>query len=204
MKRLMMTLVAACVSVVVFAGGLGGCGASKVASGSATTTSRPAQTSSTALIVPTTASSATTTPPATSTAPDGKRHICDLVTKDELSGILGQKITETNAPTDLDGCSYYSAAGVQALKGSFGIDLVKGTGGKAEAAARDSSAQLVAGIGDLAYYDGPGFLPATLYVLKGDTLISMNGGVGLELSGMSKDLTVDTLAKIGKIAASRL
>jgi hypothetical protein len=32
----------------------------------------------------------------------------------------------------------------------------------------------------------------------------MNGGVGLELSGMSKDLSVDTLAKIGKIAASRL
>jgi hypothetical protein len=130
--------------------------------------------------------------------------MCDLVTKDELSALVGEKITENNKPTDLDGCSYFSAAGSRALKGSFAIDLLNSTGGKARAAARDSSAQLVAGVGDLAYYEGPGFSPATLYVLKGDTLISMNGGVGLELSGLSKDVPLDTLTKIGKIAASRL
>jgi hypothetical protein len=182
-------------------GALAGCGSTKVANGTSTTTSTSRPVPTTTSLVPTTISSPTT---ASTGVPDGKRHICDLVTKDELSGIIGQKITETNAPTDLDGCSYFSAAGAQALKGSFGIDLLKNPGGKAEAATRDSSAQMVVGIGDLAYYEGPGFSPATLYVLKGDTLISMNGGVGLELSGMSKDLPLDTLAKIGKIAASRL
>jgi len=150
----------------------------------------------------TTSSSAST--PVTRDA-EGNFHACELVTNAELSDFVGQEITQNNAPTDLDGCTYYSEEGAAQLKSSFALDVLAVTGGAAQFASYYfADDALVDDLGDAAAYEPAGFTTATLYVVKGDTLISMHGQVGLELDGLSADLSLDQLRPIGELAVSRL
>lgn len=147
---------------------------------------------------PTTAPSASPAPSSAAPSPTfdlGVARACDLVTAAELATALNLSSTVTPDPNisgsngDVNYC-IYRTAGADVLGTSY-----RKNGGAAvfESWKSNSGVQPVSGLGDEAIWDPT---QATLFILKGSSLVSIEGG--------STPLTLEVASAVGTIAVTRM
>lgn len=104
------------------------------------------------------------------------KHLCTVLTGADLNKVLSATITVTNAPTDENGCTYFTEAGAKDGKSQGSID-VKLSGAKA-AWEPNSSGIPVPGAGESAFRSKSGDF-TRVKALKKDTEVEVGIGNGV-------------------------
>ena len=155
---------------------LGGCGDST--SSDTTTTAGASTSSSAASTTASTVATTTTTAAFAGTPAAGVdiKHLCTVLTGADFNKVLNAAITVTNAPTDENGCTYYTEAGSKDGKTQGSLD-VKLSGAKADWEPNNSGIP-VAGAGEAAFKSQSGDF-TRVEALKGDTEVEVGVGNGV-------------------------
>ena len=156
---------------------LAGCGDSDDST-TTTTTAAASTSTSAASTTASTAATTTTTAAFTGTPAAGVdvKHLCTVLTGADFNKVLNAAITVTNAPTDENGCTYYTEAGRKDGKSQGSLD-VKLSGAKADWEPNNSGIP-VAGAGEAAFKSQSGEF-TRVEALKGDTEVEVGVGNGV-------------------------
>lgn len=148
--------------------------------GSSSTTTAPSTTSTVAASTSTVASTTSTTGAFTATPAAGvdTKHLCTVLTIADLNDVLKGGFTVTNAPTDDDGCTYYTPAGRQSGQAQASLDI-RLTGAKSywqEPGGHYTTP--FTGLGEMAFTSQSGEF-TRVEALRGDTEVELGIGNGV-------------------------
>ena len=156
---------------------LAGCGDGD---GSSSTTTAPSTSSTIAASTSSVASTTSTTGAFTGTPAAGvdTTHLCTVLTIADLNNVLKGGFEVTNAPTDDDGCTYYTAPGRQSGRAQATLEI-RLTGAKSywqEPGGHYDTP--FSGLGEMAFTSKSGDF-TRVEALKGDTEVELGIGNGV-------------------------